>query len=194
MSNKFLSTLKKSAQVAGDVLTTKGDILSRSASALGRLAVESNGKVLTCKSSETLGISWETPSTGATLESNTFTGLQTTQDGINNTGGNITNSGFYSTGGAEALTLSSGVVTANRSYIQLSTEGGASTDDCTAIGVDNTGDIIIIRSERSDQDPTLIDGTPLRIAGDFTFASNNDKFMAIEHSADRLTEISRSTN
>ena len=61
MGSKFLSTLKKAATVAGDVLTTKGDILSRSSSALGRLAVGSNGKVLTCKSSETLGISWETP-------------------------------------------------------------------------------------------------------------------------------------
>ena len=59
--SKFLSTLKKAATVAGDVLTTKGDLLSRSASALGRLPVEANGKILTCKSSETLGISWEDP-------------------------------------------------------------------------------------------------------------------------------------
>ena len=59
--SKFLSTLKKAAIVAGDVLTTKGDILSRSSSALGRLGVGSNGKVLTAKSSEALGISWETP-------------------------------------------------------------------------------------------------------------------------------------
>ena len=60
-NSKFLTALKKAAEVAGDVLTTKGDILSRSSSALGRLAVSTNGKVLTCKSSETLGLSWETP-------------------------------------------------------------------------------------------------------------------------------------
>jgi|TARA_R110000823_G_scaffold200051_1_gene331067 hypothetical protein len=61
MSGKFLSTLKKAASTAADILTTKGDILSRSASALGRLAVGTNGQVLTAKSSETLGVSWETP-------------------------------------------------------------------------------------------------------------------------------------
>ena len=62
MSGKFLSTLKKAATVAGDVLTTKGDILSRTSSALARLAVGSDGKVLTCKASESTGLSWETPS------------------------------------------------------------------------------------------------------------------------------------
>ena len=61
MSGKFLSTLKKAATVAGDVLTTKGDILSRTSSALARLAVGSDGKVLTAKASESTGLSWETP-------------------------------------------------------------------------------------------------------------------------------------
>ena len=58
----FLSTLKKAAQVAGDVLTTKGDILSRTSTALARLAVGSNGQVLTCASGETTGLEWATPS------------------------------------------------------------------------------------------------------------------------------------
>jgi len=62
MSGKFLSTLKKAATVAGDVLTTKGDILSRTSSVLARLAVGSDGKVLTAKASEATGLSWETPS------------------------------------------------------------------------------------------------------------------------------------
>ena len=57
----FLSTLKKAAEVAGDVLTTKGDILSRSSSALARLGVGSNGKVLTAASGETTGLEWATP-------------------------------------------------------------------------------------------------------------------------------------
>jgi len=55
---KFLSTLKKAAEVAGDVLTTKGDILSRSASALGRLPVSTNNFSLLCDSAQTLGIKW----------------------------------------------------------------------------------------------------------------------------------------
>ena len=61
MSGKFLSTLKKAATVAGDVLTSKGDILTRTSSALARLAVGSDGKVLTAKASESTGLSWETP-------------------------------------------------------------------------------------------------------------------------------------
>ena len=62
MSGKFLSTLKKAATVAGDVLTTKGDILSRTSSALARLAVGTNGQVLTCASGESTGLEWATPS------------------------------------------------------------------------------------------------------------------------------------
>jgi len=60
--SKFLSTLKKAAEVAGDVLITKGDILSRTSSALARLAVGDNGQVLTCASGEITGLEWATPS------------------------------------------------------------------------------------------------------------------------------------
>jgi len=58
----FLSTLKKAATVAGDVLNSKGDLLSRNSTVLARLAVGSDGKVLTAKASEATGLSWETPS------------------------------------------------------------------------------------------------------------------------------------
>jgi hypothetical protein len=57
----FLSTLKKAASTAGDVLNSKGDLLSRTSSALARLAVGSDGKVLTAKASTSTGLSWETP-------------------------------------------------------------------------------------------------------------------------------------
>ena len=59
--SKFLSTLKKAAEVAGDVLSAKGDLLSRTSSALARLAVGSDGKVLTAKASTSTGLSWEDP-------------------------------------------------------------------------------------------------------------------------------------
>ena len=62
MSGKFLSTLKKAATVAGDVLSSKGDILTRTSSALARLAVGTNGQVLTCASGESTGLEWATPS------------------------------------------------------------------------------------------------------------------------------------
>ena len=57
----FLSTLKKAATVAGDVLNSKGDLLSRNSTVLARLAVGSNGKVLTAASGEATGLSWATP-------------------------------------------------------------------------------------------------------------------------------------
>jgi hypothetical protein len=57
----FLSTLKKAASTAGDVLNSKGDLLSRNSSDLARLAVGSNGKVLTAASGEATGLSWATP-------------------------------------------------------------------------------------------------------------------------------------
>jgi len=58
--SKFLSTLKKAATSAADVLTTKGDLVTFSTTMI-RLGVGSNGKVLTAKSSEATGLSWETP-------------------------------------------------------------------------------------------------------------------------------------
>ena len=61
MSGKFLSTLKKAAEVAGDVLSSKGDILTRTSSALARLGVGGNGTVLTAASGETTGLIWATP-------------------------------------------------------------------------------------------------------------------------------------
>ena len=69
----FLSTLKKSASTAGDILTSKGDILTRTASALARLGVGSNDQVIIADSSETSGLKW-----GATagLGANTFTADQ----------------------------------------------------------------------------------------------------------------------
>ena len=77
MSGKFLSTLKKAATVAGDVLTTKGDILSRTSSALARLAVGSDGKVLTAKASESTGLSWETPAANPNTTKGDVSGFST---------------------------------------------------------------------------------------------------------------------
>ena len=104
-STNFLSTLKKAATVAGDVLTTKGDILSRSASALGRLGIGSNGQVLQADSSETLGIKWATPSTGVSLSAdNTFTGKQTFNDSTpaEGNGGKLEHIATYRAGTAES--------------------------------------------------------------------------------------------
>jgi hypothetical protein len=47
-----------------DPLTTKGDLIIRTSSATGRLAVGTNGKVLTADSTATEGVSWQTPTGG----------------------------------------------------------------------------------------------------------------------------------
>jgi hypothetical protein len=49
-------------------LTTKGDVLTRSSSALSRLGVGSNGTVLTADSAEATGLKWATPVSGKVLQ------------------------------------------------------------------------------------------------------------------------------
>jgi Repeat of unknown function (DUF5907) len=48
--------------------TTKGDLIVRSSSADSRLAVGTNGQVLTADSAETLGVKWATPSGGGGID------------------------------------------------------------------------------------------------------------------------------
>jgi len=67
-SSKFLSTLKKAATTAADILTTKGDLLTRSASALGRLGIGSDGQILQADSTQALGMKWATAGGGGNLE------------------------------------------------------------------------------------------------------------------------------
>ena len=73
----FLSTLKKAATVAGDVLNTKGDLLSRNSSDLARLAVGSNGKVLTAASGEATGLEWATPAANPNTTKGDLSGYST---------------------------------------------------------------------------------------------------------------------
>src|ERR1700732_4468669 len=42
-----------------DPTTTKGDLLARSSSAVGRLPIDTDGKILTADSTATLGVSWQ---------------------------------------------------------------------------------------------------------------------------------------
>ena len=85
----FLSTFKKAVATAGDVLTTKGDILSRSSSALGRLGLGSNDQVLTADSAQTLGLKWATPAGGGAKSFfvNSFDGHIGTSSQFQNLGG-----------------------------------------------------------------------------------------------------------
>ena len=51
------------AAVPKSELTTKGDLLSRTSSAITRVAVGTNGQVLTADSTASAGVTWTTPST-----------------------------------------------------------------------------------------------------------------------------------
>lgn len=78
-----------------DPTTTKGDILARSSTAVSRLAVGTNGDVLTADSSQTLGVKWATPSSGGAL---------TVQDENGNVSTSVTQIDFQGAG----VTASSG--------------------------------------------------------------------------------------
>lgn len=61
------------AAVPKSTLTTKGDLLGRTSSAIARLGVGTNGQVLTADSTASVGIAWATPYT-ASLTFNAQTG------------------------------------------------------------------------------------------------------------------------
>ena len=149
-----------------------------------RLAIGSEGKVLTVSSSDLPA--WETASGVSLSDNNTWTGT------------NIFN-GFLSSTPTE-LTLSSGVVTATRMCHEIDTEGDASTDTCTHINGYGAGRLLFVQTASADRDVTYEDeqggnGT-LNMAGDFTEDGNTDVLCFVSRFSDGLTwsEISRSNN
>jgi hypothetical protein len=63
-----LPTAADVGAVANSLITTKGDLIVRDASAPARLGVGTNGHVLTADSAETTGVKWAAPSGGGALD------------------------------------------------------------------------------------------------------------------------------
>lgn len=121
--------------ILADPTTTLGDIIVRGASAVTRLGVGANGMVLTADSGQPLGVSWQTPTGGAS-------GSQTPwlQD-IQGNGYRLLNAGNIGVGTA-TIPLSSAIAgrayltikgASDQAFIELAT--GAADADATNLGV-----------------------------------------------------------
>jgi beta-xylosidase len=95
------------------------------------------------------------------------------------------------------LTISSGEVTATKTYHTIDTESDAGSDDLDTIIGDSDdveGQILIIQAESSIRTVVVKDGTGnLRLNGDFSLTSANDTLVLI-YNGSNWCELSRSDN
>ena len=106
----------------------------------------------------------------------------------------VSANGFLNFGAPTEITISSGTVTATRTYHTVDTESDAASDDLDTINGGSNGDLLIIGSADSTRDVVCKDATGnLRLDGDFTLSSVNDKIVLI-YRAGVWDEISRSDN
>lgn len=117
---------------SGQTSYTKGDIVAASAATtLGKLAVGTNGKVITANSSASLGVSWETPSTG----SGNVTNNATLTDNRIALGGGTTAIGVMASAGT-ATTVLHGNASGPPTFGPVSLSGG---DVTATLGPANGG-------------------------------------------------------
>lgn len=101
--------------------------------------------------------------------------------------------GFLGAGDQTTLTISSGSVTATKSYHTIEGEGGVA-DDLVTINGGSSGDILVIRAVSSSFDITAKDGSGnLFLAGDFVMDINTD-MLTLMKSGSSWFELSRSNN
>ena len=95
---------------------------------------------------------------------------------------------------ATELTISSGAVTATKSYHTVDTEGDAASDDLNTINGEVSGMIIILQQNSPDRTVTVKDGVGnIKLAGDFAFTSVKDTLQLI-YDGNHWCEVSRSFN
>jgi len=105
---------------------------------------------------------------------------------------------FIMAGEPTVLTIAAGVVTVTptKSFFYVATEASAATDDLDTINGGVDGQIIVLHSATSAEDPTLKDYSDnLALAGDFTLDHILDSITLIyEDTLGKWLEISRSDN
>ena len=81
------------------------------------------------------------------------------------------------------LTIASGAITVTGThkfrYHSIDTEADAAADDLDTISGGNAGDLLLIQAEDAARVVTLKDGTGLKMEGDFTLYSTEDKILFI---------------
>ena len=94
-----------------------------------------------------------------------------------------------------SVTIASGAVTVTGANAVIDTEGSASTDDLVTINGGSSGDILICTANNGARTVVLKDGSGnLRLEGDFSLDSENDKIVLIKNSGGNWCELSRSNN
>lgn len=99
-----------------------------------------------------------------------------------------------STGGSTLATIKAGAIDYTASYMRVETEGGAASDDLDTINGGTAGTLLILRIVDSSHDVIAKDGTGLKLAGDCTLGTTNDRLFLQCVSASVWAEIARSIN
>jgi len=143
-----------------DPLTTKGDIVARTASGSARVAVGSDSQVLTADSSSPSGVSWKTAASGGTPAAPPGS-VQFNNQGLFGGSANLTwdnangrlgigpvgaGSRLYVSGGVAIVSNDADALANNIGNAQLSLRGQTDTNKNLWIGIDTTNNVGVIQA------------------------------------------------
>ena len=169
------------------VLTTAGDLAVRDATTVVRLGIGNALQHLRVNAGGT-ALEYADPPTADNLGNHTAT-----QD-LAMAGFDITNAGLKINETLTELTISVGVITVVSPIHRVDTEGDAATDNLDDINLPLGAELIVLLSAVDERDPTLIDGNPLGLSGNFTLDGNADTITFYGIATTSAIEVSRSNN
>jgi hypothetical protein len=98
-------------------------------------------------------------------------------------------------GSKSPLVIDGGIITITGSYHDVTTEGGAASDNLDTINGGVSGDVLILSSSNDAANVVLKDNTGnLKLAGDCTLDHTTDKIMLFCQSNGNWEELTRSIN